>query len=105
MMIRSHVAWSEGLAARLTKEDDFELITEPMLSLFSFRHRAPANADPDEHNLRLVDAINKDGRIYLTQTRVNGRVAIRFQAGQFETTAADIDTAFDVVTEVARRLA
>ena len=105
MMIRSHVAWSEGLAARLAKEDDFELITEPMLSLFSFRHRAPANADPDEHNLRLVDAINKDGRIYLTQTRVNGRVAIRFQAGQFETTAADIDTAFDVVTEVARRLA
>ncbi|MEZ2330793.1 aspartate aminotransferase family protein [Mesorhizobium sp. RCC_202] len=104
-MIRNHVAWSEGLAARLAKEADFELVTEPMLSLFSFRHRAPSGTDADEHNLRLVDAINTDGRIYLTQTRVDGRVAIRFQAGQFEATAADVDAAFDVIIEVARGLA
>lgn len=104
-IIRSHVAWSEGLAERLAGEADFEIVTEPMLSLFSFRHRTSSGADADEHNLRLVDAINTDGRIYLTQTRVDGRVAIRFQVGQFETTAADIDAAFDVVTEVARRLA
>ncbi|CAN7719261.1 pyridoxal phosphate-dependent decarboxylase family protein [Mesorhizobium sp. LjNodule214] len=104
-MIRNHVTWSEGLAARLAKETDFEIVTEPMLSLFSFRHRAGAGADPDEHNLRLVNAINDDGRIYLTQTRVDGRVAVRFQAGQFEATAADVDAAFDVVTEIARGLA
>ncbi|MBN9550860.1 MAG: aspartate aminotransferase family protein, partial [Alphaproteobacteria bacterium] len=97
------VAWSEGLAARLAREADFELSSEPMLSLFSFRHRAAGGIDPDEHNLRLVDAINADGRIYLTQTRVDGRVAIRFQAGQFESTAADVDAAFDVITEMARR--
>jgi aromatic-L-amino-acid decarboxylase len=101
-MIRNHVAWSEGIAARLAREPDFELASQPMLSLFSFRHRAASGADSDEHNLRLVDAINNDGRIYLTQTRVDGRVAIRFQAGQFETTAADVDTAFTVICECAR---
>jgi aromatic-L-amino-acid decarboxylase len=104
-MIRNHVAWSEGLAARLAKEPDFEIITEPMLSLFSFRHVIAEQGDADEQNLRLVNAINDDGRIYLTQTRVEGRVAIRFQVGQFETTAADVDTAFAVVTEIARGLA
>jgi len=104
-MIRNHVAWSEGLARRLSGEADFEIVSEPMLSLFSFRHRAAAGADSDEHNLRLVNAINDDGRIYLTQTKVDGRVAIRFQAGQFESTADDIDAAFDVITEIARRLA
>ncbi|MER8564246.1 pyridoxal-dependent decarboxylase [Mesorhizobium sp. M0924] len=101
-MIRNHVAWSEGIAACLAEEEDFELASQPMLSLFSFRHRAASGADCDEHNLRLVDAINNDGRIYLTQTRVDGRVAIRFQAGQFETTAADVDTAFTVICECAR---
>jgi len=101
-MIRNHVAWSEGLAVRLASEADFEIVTEPMLSLFSFRHRVGAGADPDEHNLRLVNAINDDGRIYLTQTRVYGRVAIRFQAGQFEATAADVDAAFNVICECAR---
>ncbi|WP_421912938.1 pyridoxal phosphate-dependent decarboxylase family protein [Mesorhizobium sp.] len=103
-MIRNHVAWSEGLAERIGGEPGFELVTEPMLSLFSFQHQAPPGVDPDEHNLRLVNAINDDGRIYLTQTRVNGRVAIRFQVGQFETTAADVDAAFGIITEIARTL-
>ena len=105
-MIRNHVAWSEGLAARLAAEPGFEIVTQPMLSLFSFRHRpADASADLDAHNLALLGAINDDGRIYLTQTRVDGRVAIRFQTGQFEATEADVDTAFAAITELAARQA
>jgi aromatic-L-amino-acid decarboxylase len=100
-MIRNHVAWAEKLAGRLQAEPDFEIVTQPMLSLFSFRHRSSAAADA--RNIALVNAINDDGRIYLTQTRADGRIAIRFQAGQFETTEADVDTAFDVITEIARR--
>ena len=45
-----------------------------------------------------------DGRIYLTQTRVRGRLVIRFQAGQFETTAEDVDMAFATIVEIARSL-
>jgi aromatic-L-amino-acid decarboxylase len=103
-MIRNHVRWSEKLASRLAGVPGFEIVTEPMLSLFTFRHQARNEKLTDEHNLALVDAINDDGRIYLTQTRVDGRVAIRFQAGQFETTEADVDTAFDVVTGIAAGL-
>ncbi|WP_311029512.1 pyridoxal phosphate-dependent decarboxylase family protein [Mesorhizobium koreense] len=102
-MIRNHVAWSERLAERLKAEPDFEIVTEPVLSLFSFRHTA--TDDLDQHNLDLVGSINDDGRIYLTQSRVDGKVMIRFQAGQFEMTEADADTAFDVITELARNKA
>ncbi len=101
-MIRNHVSWSEGLAARLAAAPGFEIVTAPMLSLFSFLHRpGDPSADVDAHNLALVAAINDDGRIYLTQTRVDGRVAIRFQAGQFESTADDVDVAFAAITELA----
>lgn len=100
-MIRNHVAWSRRLAERLAAEPDFELVTGPVLSLFSFRHRG--GSDPDAHNLALLNAINDDGRIYLTQTRVDGKIAIRFQAGQFEMTEADAETAFDVIVELARK--
>lgn len=103
-MIRNHVSWSEKLASRLAEVPGFEIVTEPMLSLFTFRHQARNEALCDEHNLALVGAINDDGRIYLTQTRVEGRVAIRFQAGQFETAESDVDTAFDVITEIAAGL-
>jgi aromatic-L-amino-acid decarboxylase len=102
-MIRNHVAWSEKLAKRLEAEPDFEIVTEPVLSLFSFRHMGVG--DPDARNLDLVRRINDDGRIYLTQSRVDGKVMIRFQAGQFEMTEVDADTAFDVITELARKKA
>jgi aromatic-L-amino-acid decarboxylase len=103
-MIRNHVAWAENLAARIAATPEFELVTEPMLSLFSFRHIPAGATDLDEHNLRLINAINDDGRIYLTQTRVDGHFAIRFQAGQFEATEQDVATAYSVITEIAASL-
>jgi aromatic-L-amino-acid decarboxylase len=103
-MIRNHVAWSEKIAARIGVEPNFEIVTEPMLSLFSFRHRPAGVEDLNAHNLALVEAINNDGRIYLTQTRVDGEVAIRFQVGQTHATEADVDAAFDVIRECAARV-
>lgn len=102
--IRNHVAWSKALAERLRKEQDFDIVTEPVLSLFSFRYTPQGGTDLDSLNQRLVDAINDDGRIYLTQTIFEGRKAIRFQVGQFDCTEADVATAFDVITEIARSL-
>lgn len=100
-MIRNHVGWSRELAGRIVAEPGFELVTEPVLSLFSFRHAPAGIADLDSHNLELLAAINDDGRIYLTQTRVDGKVAIRFQTGTFATRKSDIDIAFDTITELA----
>lgn len=103
-MIRNHVTWSRTLCERLRGEPNFEIVTEPMLSLFSFRHRPTATADLDAHNISLVNAINDDGRIYLTQTKVDGHSAIRFQVGAFDATEADVMMAYDVIREVAAQL-
>jgi aromatic-L-amino-acid decarboxylase len=103
-MIRNHVRWSEKLAGRLSAVADFRIVTGPMLSLFSFRHEPKTISDLDLHNLRLLTAINDDGRIYLTQTKVDAQTVIRFQAGSFDLTEADTDTAFDVIVDIARGL-
>jgi aromatic-L-amino-acid decarboxylase len=97
-MIRNHVAWSEALCERLRAEPGFEIVTEPVLSLWTFRY------GDEDTTLRLIEAINRDGRIYLTQTRVAGRLVIRFQAGSFSMREEDADTAFEVIAEVARGL-
>ncbi|UWR80482.1 aspartate aminotransferase family protein [Phaeobacter inhibens] len=102
--LRNHVTWSQQLHDRLKSEPDFEIVTPPMWSLWSFRYQPDGAADLDDLNLRLVNAINDDGRIYLTQTRVDGALVIRFQAGQFETTEADVMMAHGVITEIARTL-
>lgn len=103
-MIRNHVEWAQALAGRLSATKDFEMSSAPVLSLFSFRHLPVGIADADAHNQRLLDAINDDGRIYLTQTRLDGRLVIRFQAGAFSTTEADVASAYDVITQIAARL-
>lgn len=96
--LRNHVAWSQALCERLRAEPGFEIVTEPVLSLFTFRLEGPDSAARTQ---ALVDRINDDGRIYLTQTLVDGAKAIRFQVGQFDCTEADVATAFDVITELA----
>lgn len=95
--LRNHVRWSVALADRLRADARFEIVTEPVLSLFSFRLKG---AD-DAAQQALVNRINDDGRIYLTQTRVQGATVIRFQAGQFDATEADVAMAYDVITELA----
>lgn len=103
-MIRNHVGWSEKLAGRLDKEPDFRIVSQPMLSLFSFRYEPEGADDLDALNLDLVNAINDDGRIYLTQTRIDGELVIRFQAGQFDCTEEDVDAAFDVICEMVGKV-
>lgn len=104
-MIRNHIAWSRALCERLRASPRFEIVTEPSFSLFSFRARVPGDAGAaDEVNLRLVEAINADGRIYLTQTRVDGRVAIRFQVGQFDCEERHIAEAGDVLEEMVAKI-
>ena len=103
--IRNHVAWAQELAEMLSAEPDFEIATPPVLSLFSFRHVPQGfDGDLDEHNRKLVDAINDDGRIYLTQTLHDGRLVIRFVAGQFEMQREDMLTAFVTIRDIARAM-
>jgi len=93
--IRNHVTWAGELVEQIRALDGFEIVTEPMLSLFSFR--CPGD---DTAQQRLVDAINNDGRIYLTQGAFEGRKIIRVQVGQFKTTREDVMMVRTVVEEV-----
>jgi aromatic-L-amino-acid/L-tryptophan decarboxylase len=102
--IRDHVRWAQGLAKRIAEAPDFELVTPPILSLLSFRYRPESVADLDALNARLIQRINDDGRIYVTQTKFRDRFVIRFVVGQSYTTEADVAFAWDVIQQIARGL-
>ncbi len=93
--IRNHVVWAEEVCEAIRAMNGFEISSEPILSLFTFR--APGD---DAAQQRLVDAINDDGRIYLTQGSHKGRKVIRFQVGQFDTTQDDVKMAATVIAEI-----
>ena len=103
-MLRNHVTWTHELAEQLRTHPDFEIVTDPVLALFTFRFAPAGASNLDDLNQRLINTINNDGRIYLTQTRTNGHLVIRFTAGQFDCTRDDIQTAHDVILEIAQTL-
>lgn len=94
-MIRDHVRWAGMLHDRLAATPGVEIVTAPVLSLFSFRRAGASDDDTISH----LSAINDDGRIYLTQTRVGSQLAIRFQAGSFAMREADIDIAYSAILD------
>ncbi len=92
--IRNHVAWAQDLALALSKVAEVEIVTQPSLSLFTFALGSDAATEA------LLTAINDDGRIYLTQTRHQGRFVIRVQVGQFDCTAQDVQMVETVVRDL-----
>ncbi|MBP9184497.1 MAG: aspartate aminotransferase family protein [Fuscovulum sp.] len=93
--IRNHVAWAVECCEALRAMPGVAIVTEPRLSLFSF-----ALAD-DAATEAALARINDEGRVYLTQTRVGGRYAIRVQVGQFDCTRDDV---MEVPAAVARAM-
>jgi aromatic-L-amino-acid decarboxylase len=98
--IRNHIRWAAKAATQISSLPNFEIVTPPMFSLFTFRWK-PQGHDSDKATKQLLEAINADGRIYLTQTLHEGRFVIRLTVGQFDTTEADVDVAVDVIREIA----
>lgn len=97
--IRNHVQWANEVCEEIRKLDGFEIVTEPILSLFTFRC-----AGDDAMQQKLVDALNDDGRIYITQGMHESHKMIRFQVGQFECTREDVLSAAVIIKEVWERM-
>ena len=92
--IRNHVAWANEAAQALAALPGVTITTAPSLSLFSFA--LPTEAATES----LLNRINDDGRIYLTQTRHDGAYVIRVQVGQFDCTREDVMMIPVVVAEL-----
>ena len=98
--IRNHVAWTSELAEMIRALPGFAIVTEPRLALFSFQYQ-PDGQDANKATEALLQAINDDGRVYLTQTLHEGRFVIRFTAGQFDCTRDDVMMVLTVLRELA----
>lgn len=95
--IRAGVDQAGRLADLVRADDRFEIVTAPSLSLVVFR-LADTDADTDADTLALMHRVNASGAAYLSHTVVAGRPAIRFAAGAWTTTLADVDRTWAAIT-------
>ncbi|MEO9902319.1 pyridoxal-dependent decarboxylase [Nisaea sp.] len=106
-IIRKHIDLAAELEGWVEAESDFEMVAPRSLALINFRYHPVGVDEPevlDRLNAALLERINDDGRIYLTQNKVRGLVAIRFSIGQTNTEQRHVRKGWDVITEIARSL-
>jgi glutamate/tyrosine decarboxylase-like PLP-dependent enzyme len=81
----------------------FEAGPEPELSVSTYRW-VPDEGDPDAFNRRLVDAIHRDGRVFVSSTRLDGHVWLRLAVLCFRTHRETVDLLLEVLEEKVREL-
>jgi len=97
--IREHVRLAQAFASWLRADTRFELVVSPPLNLVCFRLKGG-----DEANQRLMDALNRNGDLYLTHTRLNNRLILRLCVGQTNTTERHVEQAWKRIREEASKL-
>ncbi len=80
-----------------------EVGPEPELSVAMYRY-VPETGDADAFNERLVQAVQADGRVFLSSTRVDGRFYLRLAVLCFRTHRATVDLTLEVLREKIEEL-
>jgi len=84
-LVREHVEMAQDLAERVRGHARLDLVVEPPLNLVCIAHKAG-----DDATQRLIDAVNRDGRFFVSHCRFHGRLVLRVSIGALATTRARI---------------
>jgi aromatic-L-amino-acid decarboxylase len=105
--VRRHNDFARLVAARVRREPELELLSEPQLSICCFRYR-PADWNDeerlDELNAAVLDELRRGGRSLPSSTRVHGRYALRACYINPRNDRAHVEHLVDDVLVAGRRL-
>lgn len=104
--IAEDIAVAAHLAECVRADEQLELLAGPSLSICCFRHVPPElpETELDGHNERLLEAVQRDGRVYLSNATVEGRLALRACITNFRTTKAVAERTVAIVRELGGRM-
>lgn len=103
-MIEKDIELTTYLGAQCAASNEFELVTGGPLGIACFRYIDAGDTDNrqiDERNARLIDALETDGRVFITGTILNDRPVLRACIINHRFAESDIDYLLDVIRDVA----
>ncbi len=94
--VREHVRLAREFAEWVQKDDRFEVAAPVPLNLVCFRHKAGEAA-----NQAIMDRLNRSGDLFLTHTKLNGKLTLRLSVGQLNTKTRHVERAWERIKEEA----
>jgi aromatic-L-amino-acid decarboxylase len=98
--IREHVRLAQEFAEWVRGNASFELAAPAPLNLVCFRHKAG-----DDANQTIMDRLNESGDLFLTHTKLNGKLTLRLCVGQTNTEERHVQKAWSRIREEAEKVA
>ncbi len=106
--IRKHISIATHLKEKISSQADFEIMAPVLFNLVCFRYH-PVGIDNTEMlnsiNEKLLLALNKTGKIYISHTKLNGKYTLRIVTGQTHVDFRHVDEAWNLITDTARNTA
>jgi len=97
--VREHVRLAQQFVSWVRADARFELAAPAPLNLVCFRLRAG-----DRENQMLMDRLNASGDLYLTHTKLDGKIALRLCVGQTNTQARHVERAWERIQQEATKI-
>ncbi len=97
--IRQHVNLAQQFADWIRKDPQFELAAPVPLNLVCFRDRRG-----DAANQKLMEQLNSSGDLFITHTKLDGKVTLRFCVGQTNTEERHVRRAWERIQEEAGKI-
>jgi aromatic-L-amino-acid decarboxylase len=94
--IRRHVQLAQQFADWVRKDERFELAAPVPLNLVCFRHK-----EGDAINQTIMEHLNRSGDLYLTHTKLNGKLTLRLCVGQTNTESRHVERAWQRIQKEA----
>jgi len=108
------------LGERVEQAEDFEILACPQLSICCFRYLPPSlqsngaasieatdessETELNELNSKIMHAVQRGGRAYLSSATIRGKFALRACITNFRTTRADIDETLEIIRDAAQQV-
>jgi aromatic-L-amino-acid/L-tryptophan decarboxylase len=102
--LEEHVRLARLFAGWVDEDPHFARVADVPFSVVCFR-AVPPQGMPDEEgdrfNERVLDAVNASGEVFLSHTRLNGRVVLRLAVGNLRTTEQHVTLAWQLLQKAA----
>ena len=104
--LREHMRLAADFSNRIKTHPDFELMAPVVFSTVCFRFSPQRISETQLQRLNrgLLEAVNRNGKVFLSSTVLKGKFTLRLAVGNLHTTQAHIDKAWDLIRNKAREL-
>jgi len=104
--LRGHIGLAQEFASWVRDEEGWELAAPHPLSVVCFRYvdvtEGGTPEEIDARNQHIADDVNATGEVFVSTTRLRGRVVLRLAIGNERTTRADVELAWRLLREHAK---